>query len=327
LNPTPTIPPRAMREVHQIGQHTSEWTVGHPALANRGITMAGISHARPGFEFRTQGWSFGQLLLCFGGEGRVAVHGNWVRCRSGMVYVNPPGVPHAYQATGGEAWKLCWLVYHAPFDQTPLATLGHAAVLHTDPRPLKSAIVGFRREAIGRADPALLRSWADLIHLLGMRVTQGDGADQRLWKVWDAVANDLHYPWTATDLADLVGISTEHLRRLCRQHLGRTPMEHVTYLRMRRAAVLLRTSELKIDTIAEQVAYADRFGFSSAFRRHFGMTPAQFRRAHDARADHGAVTRPSADGSSVAQEAAFESLARANDLTARRRKRPGDAAH
>jgi AraC-like DNA-binding protein len=226
-----------------------------------------------------------------------------------MVYVNPPGAPHAYHAIEGSTWKLCWLVFHAPFEGTPLAGLDHAALLHTDPRPLKSAIISFRREAVGRADPGVLRAWADLIHLLAMRVTQGDGADERLWKVWDAVSTDLGRPWSVGDLAGLIDISKEHLRRLCRQHLGRSPMEHVTYLRMRKAAVMLRKTDLKIEAVAEQVSYADRFGFSAAFRRHFGTSPAEYRRAQEALLDHGAVTRPAADGASVAQEAAFVKLA------------------
>src|SRR5690349_2610134 len=69
------IPARAMREVHRIGDQTVEWTTGHPALAARGITMIGISHAKAGFEFETNGWAFGQLLLCYAGEGRARVRG------------------------------------------------------------------------------------------------------------------------------------------------------------------------------------------------------------------------------------------------------------
>ncbi len=306
------------REVHSVGEATREWTVGHAALSARGVTMAGISHAQAGFAFETKGWAFGQLLICFGGEGQVRENDKWRRCGRGMVYVNPPGVPHAYRQVGTGPWKLCWLVYHPPFDQTPLAGLENASVLHTNPNQLRAAIIGFRRESIGRADAAVLRTWADLIHLLGMRVTQGNRGAGRLWRVWDAVNADPGRHWSVADLAGLIGISEEHLRRLAHDQHGRSPMEHVTYLRMRRAAVLLRTTDLKIDTIAEDVAYADRFGFSAAFRRHFDVSPAQYRREQEDDLIRGAVTQPPADGPAEGQEAEFSKLARAPKRRPRR---------
>jgi len=307
----------AQREIHRVGDLTREWTIGHPLLAVRGITMAGISHARKGFEFETRGWAFGQLLICYAGEGRVRVHGGWRKCTRGSVYVNPPGVPHAYHALEDEPWKLCWFVYHGPFQDTPLAGLRHATQVSTDPRPLRSTVSGFRRESIGRADPAILRAWADVIHLLALRVTQGAHGSDRLWRVWDGVGADMGRHWTVSDLAGMIGVSEEHLRRLCHERLGRTPMEHVTHLRMRRAAVLLRTSDLKIDAIAERVAYADRFGFSAAFSRYYGASPARYRREHEDNLVRGAATRPPVQGPAEGQEAEFIKLAGAQTLSRR----------
>jgi AraC-like DNA-binding protein len=300
-----------MREVHEVGARTREWTVGHAALAVRGVTMAGISHACKGFKFETEGWAFGQILICFGGEGRVRVRGRWRKCTKGSVYVNPAGVPHAYHAVGDEPWKLCWLVYHGPFHETPLAGLEHAAVVSTDPRPIRSAIAGFRHESVGRADPVVLRALADVIYLLSMRVTQGGHNGDRLWKIWDEVGADLGRHWTVADLATVIDVSEEHLRRLCQERLGCAPMEHVGRLRMRKAAVLLKTSDQKIGTIAEQVAYADRFGFSAAFRRYFGTSPAQYRREGEANRDHGSTSRPPKDKKTDAEghEAEFARLA------------------
>ena len=317
---TANLPPR--REVHSIGEHTREWTVGHPVLAAGGVTMVGISHARKGFKFETQGWAFGQILICFGGEGRVLVRDRWCKCVKGSVYVNPAGVPHAYHAVGEEPWKLCWLVYHGPFEGTPLDGLQHAVMLSADPRPLKSAVVGFRRESIGRADPVVLQVWIDLIHLLSMRVTQEGHRSDRLWRIWEEVRADLGRHWTVADLAAVIDVSEEHLRRLSHELFGYAPMERVGQLRMRRAATLLRTTDQKIGTIAAKVAYADRFGFSAAFQRHFGVSPAHYRRASKSLRNHGNITRPEVDGVSLeSQEGEFKRLASAPPLGMRTKSR------
>jgi AraC-like DNA-binding protein len=60
-------------------------------------------------------------------------------------------------------------------------------------------------------------------------------------------------------------------------HLGQSPMVYLRAVRMRRAASLLRASNLTIDQVAARVGYASRSQFSRAFRRHFGVSPAAFR--------------------------------------------------
>ena len=50
---------------------------------------------------------------------------------------------------------------------------------------------------------------------------------------------DLATDWKLTTLAARCAVSAEHLRRICRRELGRTPMEHVTYMRIQRAQELL----------------------------------------------------------------------------------------
>ena len=122
---------------------------------------------------------------------------------------------------------------------------------------------------------------------------------------------DLGRHWTVADLASAIDVSEEHLRRLCQERLGRSPMEHVGRLRMRKAAVLLRTTDQKIGAIAEQVAYADRFGFSAAFRRCFGSSPAQYRREWEAKRRRGRTSGPATVGDPHAEghEAEFKRLA------------------
>jgi transcriptional regulator GlxA family with amidase domain len=101
--------------------------------------------------------------------------------------------------------------------------------------------------------------------------------EQRLVAVWEAVREDLGRPWTQRDLADVARTSGEHLRRLCRASLGRSPMRQLAFLRMQHAAHLLATSDLKIDAIARVVGYANPFAFSTTFKRMTGFRPSHYR--------------------------------------------------
>ena len=57
-------------------------------------------------------------------------------------------------------------------------------------------------------------------------------------------------------------------------------------VRMRRAAELLQSSELRVAEIAAQVGYENQSKFAAVFVRHFGCPPLEYRRrAHLSIAD------------------------------------------
>lgn len=79
------------------------------------------------------------------------------------------------------------------------------------------------------------------------------------------------------DLLKELGHSYEHLSRVFRQQYSLTPNDYVQAIRIERAKVLLRQTDLILETIAQQIGYADAVYFSRLFKRHTGMSPGKFR--------------------------------------------------
>jgi transcriptional regulator GlxA family with amidase domain len=144
--------------------------------------------------------------------------------------------------------------------------------------PLRSAIEGLNHERNGIAEPVLIQKWADLVRAYVSRLAQPAGEPDRLHLLWKRVAADLAKSWSLSELAREAGYSREHLRRLCKKQLGRSPMHHVIYLRMRRAAELLAATNKTIHAVAEEVGYQNPFVFSNAFTRWIGWRPSEYRR-------------------------------------------------
>ena len=90
---------------------------------------------------------------------------------------------------------------------------------------------------------------------------------------------DLSAPWTVSSLARAVAASRTTLARRFVEETSEPPLRHLTTLRMRRAAELLRDSNLPLAEIAPAVGYGTEFALSRAFRRHFGVSPGRFRSA------------------------------------------------
>ena len=68
-------------------------------------------------------------------------------------------------------------------------------------------------------------------------------------------------------------------------------MTIITDLRLALAADLLRNDDTTIAAVAREVGYASPFALSAAFKRSFGVSPHQHRRAH---ARRGVTAAPAA---------------------------------
>jgi transcriptional regulator GlxA family with amidase domain len=79
------------------------------------------------------------------------------------------------------------------------------------------------------------------------------------------------------DVARRVASSRRQLQRSYAE-IGRTTFrEHLTRVRMERAAVLLATHRLTVREVAQRVGYRQPAQFAKAFRRHHGLSPSEFR--------------------------------------------------
>lgn len=78
-------------------------------------------------------------------------------------------------------------------------------------------------------------------------------------------------------VARVAGLSAKHLGRSFAARFGDPPMRYRQRVLMRRAAVLLRTGDLRIPQLALKLGYADHRHFSRRFRIEHGVPPGRYR--------------------------------------------------
>ncbi|MCI0746493.1 MAG: AraC family transcriptional regulator [Verrucomicrobia subdivision 3 bacterium] len=247
-----------------------------PALTQHQIAHVGIMRTTAPTRIVRTKQTTTYFLACFGGRGNVLIDGRWRRCRAGFASLLPAHTLNAFEALPGVKWEFCWACYQQPL--RPVADVSSPVMARYDALPLRSAITGLTQECKTAAEPTMIQHWADLIHNYVRRFAQPFQEDDRLRTLWERVVRHLGDPWSLARLAQEAGYSNEHLRRLCRHQLGRSPMHQVTHLRMRRAAELLASTSQTIEAIADQVGYHNPFVFSNAFTKWIGWRPSEYRR-------------------------------------------------
>jgi AraC-like DNA-binding protein len=85
------------------------------------------------------------------------------------------------------------------------------------------------------------------------------------------------HPWTVASLARAVGMSRAGFSRRFTAAVGDPPLTYLTEWRMAIAADLLRHGDEPVLQVAKAVGYPSPFTFSTAFKRHQGVSPLIYR--------------------------------------------------
>jgi AraC-like DNA-binding protein len=87
-----------------------------------------------------------------------------------------------------------------------------------------------------------------------------------------------NHSWSVAELATEVGASRSLLAERFAQFLGEPPLTYLARWRLQLAARLLQTARKTILHVALDVGYESEAAFNRAFKREFGLPPAQYRR-------------------------------------------------
>ena len=246
-------------------------------LGQFNIHHVGIMKALPPFEvFRVhQSGTF--MLACVSGAGEVLINGKWKEISTGQACLLPPFVTNAFRAKSNEVWEFSWVRYMEEEDKKTIANTEYPVLGSHNSTALKNAILGLEDELNQSPSKYIVPAWVNLIHQHVLKFAKPAKIDPRLITTLHTISQNLSQDWTLVELADLAGLSQEHLRRISNQQLGRSPMQQLTFMRMMHAKNLLYHADLSLTEIAQAVGYDTQSSFSNTFLKWIGCRPSELR--------------------------------------------------
>lgn len=149
---------------------------------------------------------------------------------------------------------------------------------------LKAIAVEFTGHAAGRLAiiEAHLAIVAIMIHRACLVTPAADSLAGRRGRTHavrfrEMIDRDFQARATVDDYARRLGVTPVHLRRLCREHLGTTPLGALNARAILEAKRLLVFSSLDVKQIAASIGFDDPAYFSRFFQRATGLAPSAFR--------------------------------------------------
>ncbi len=101
--------------------------------------------------------------------------------------------------------------------------------------------------------------------------------DKLMEQVMKVINENLSEPELGVEyLAEKVGLSRTQLHRRMKEITGLTCGDFIRNFRMREAARLLKEGDIYVSQICYAVGYANPTHFSTAFKKHFGVSPSEY---------------------------------------------------
>ncbi len=179
---------------------------------------------------------------------------------------------------------------HIPEEIAVLATENSESICESVHPYLSSIDIGYRE--IGRRAAKTLhelmlgKSVPECTLLPPLRVVSRQSTevlaieDERLRTATIFLRNHYLEKVDINQLAASVGLSRRGLEYLFRNKLQRSPHEEIMRLRFEQAKLLLRTTRLNIEEIAERAGFNTGHYLCYMFKRHVGKAPSTYRKAH-----------------------------------------------
>jgi len=89
----------------------------------------------------------------------------------------------------------------------------------------------------------------------------------------------MEHPWTTDELAREAGMSRSSFTAQFTRSMKQSPIRYLTRLRLNKACRLLELANSSISRVSGQVGYDSEAAFNRAFKREFGLPPAEWRKS------------------------------------------------
>lgn len=221
------------------------------------------------------------------GKGVFSIDGKKYELEAGSGFLIPPGKLAFYQADEEDPWTYIWVGFSGIKAQEYISGVGlskFAPIFQSEEHEALYACVKDMMEHNTYGVANELRRVGQLHIFLSMIAKENpmeeevEKGNQYVKRAIDYIQSNYHIPIKVTDVANYVCINRSYLYSLFQEAVEMSPRQFLSRYRITKAAELLLTSSLSVESIALSTGYNDPFVFTKAFKQLTGMSPTVYRK-------------------------------------------------
>ena len=240
-----------------------------PLVSSLYLTDIGYyPHATHHYRDRKEAIDQYVLIYCVNGSGWYRIDDKEFQVGKNQFFILPAGQPHCYGASEDNEWTIYWIHFR-----------GYNASIFANgaQKPQEISLENLRY-----ASSLLYHYLASMRYLNQYRMAnKGKIEKEHLPNVVDAAIHymkeNIENHIRMQEVVKYVGYSTTQFTTLFKRQTGYSPLSFFNRLKVEHACHLLRTTDMKINTICYKVGIEDSLYFSRLFSKVMGMSPTKYR--------------------------------------------------
>lgn len=287
-------------------QTTYKATVGFRCLRNITkqtndlyLVHCGHQQCPPGYTYNHKIPNEYHLHFVLSGKGTLFVDDRTYHAKKGNIFIIPKDVQFSYQADLDDPWEYVWvtidglmaadylnyagLTAHTPVIVSAVPTESYLPIikkiLDTNALTLANEIrrVGYLFELISNLIDAQSQTSGKKKGYDYPSETYVEHALQYISCNYDHIK--------INDIATYIGINRSYLTSIFKKELQISPQEYLVNYRLRKAAEMIKNTNLSIQDISGKVGYENALNFSKMFKNEYGVSPKNYRTQKEDGAD------------------------------------------
>lgn len=234
-----------------------------------------------GYAFGPAVRNFYLIHYVYSGHGELHVNNTIYKIHAGQFFLILPKQTAYYKADENDPWLYRWIEFDGDFSENIMTTAGFSnkAQVLDDKNKVGDALTKIIE--LGWADFETVMSyfWSFIAALTSGRLQTKDEnpAETYVSSAKSYIRSNLHRRITVTEIAHFLNIDRSYLSRIFKSISAMSTQQFIISIKMETASQYLKNKSITVKEIARDVGYDDQMEFSKQFKKHFHMSPTQWR--------------------------------------------------
>lgn len=204
------------------------------------------------------------------GFGIFKIYDKEYKVGPGEMFVIPPYVETYYEADSENPWNYIWIGF-TTHDKLPFELNN---VIHC---PKALSIFTSMKNAVNLENGRSAFLTSKLWELFSVLLENKEESPTYVDKALDCIHSEYMYDLNIEKLASRLGLDHSYFSAVFKNKMGISPKHYLFNYRMNMAVSLIVDKNFPVSLAAYSVGYTDVCNFSKMFKKHFGLSPREYK--------------------------------------------------
>jgi AraC family transcriptional regulator, arabinose operon regulatory protein len=241
----------------------------------------GEQQCHNGYAFGPAVRNFYLIHYVYSGQGELHIKNKTYKIHAGQFFLIYPKQTAYYKADDNDPWLYGWIEFDGSFSEKLMTVTGFSQENHVinDDNGVGKALKNIIDLGWSDFETIMSGFWAFMAALTKGNFLKKDEntAETYISNAKNYIRSNIHKKIEVSEIAHFLNIDRSHLTRIFKSICGVSTQQFIISLKMEMASQSLKKSTMTIKEVANSVGYDNQMDFSKLFKKHFNMTPTQWR--------------------------------------------------